>query len=213
MITTLEDLLPHLSEEMTCRELGAKVIALVPVSDRQWLAKQARQALGKNWTDATLKHWLGPSRHSDTRDEYRKKTNLNWQKKNAEHSRVRCRKWRADNSEHYSEHRSHRYFTEELVRLRTNIRAHMRRVVSYAKLDEKPEATFERWTVEEYKAAIEATWKPGMSWDNHGEWHIDHIIPLASASSWEELIELNAPSNLQALWAEENLSKGSQRLC
>tara|TARA_B100000963_G_scaffold65939_1_gene54151 strand:+ start:3010 stop:3213 length:204 start_codon:yes stop_codon:yes gene_type:complete len=46
-----------------------------------------------------------------------------------------------------------------------------------------------------------------MSWDNHGEWHIDHIIPLAFADSKAELIALCYYKNLQPLWKTENKSK------
>ncbi len=50
--------------------------------------------------------------------------------------------------------------------------------------------------------------KEGMSWNNHGEWHIDHIIPLCSAKTEEEIIKLNHYTNLQPLWGHENLIKG-----
>ena len=57
---------------------------------------------------------------------------------------------------------------------------------------------------------IELRFKDGMSWDNQGEWHIDHIIPLASANNEEELIRLCHYTNLQPLWAEENRFKGDK---
>lgn len=52
----------------------------------------------------------------------------------------------------------------------------------------------------------------GMSWDNYGEWHVDHIMPLASATTKEDLIKLCHYSNLQPLWAFDNLSKGAKIL-
>ncbi len=59
---------------------------------------------------------------------------------------------------------------------------------------------------------IENQFTEGMSWDNHTKygWHIDHIIPLASAKTEEELKSLCHYTNLQPLWAEENLSKGAK---
>ena len=48
----------------------------------------------------------------------------------------------------------------------------------------------------------------GMTWDNRDKWHIDHTIPLASAQCEEELIKLCHYTNLQPLWAEDNLRKG-----
>jgi hypothetical protein len=49
----------------------------------------------------------------------------------------------------------------------------------------------------------------GMTWDNYGEWHIDHYIPLSSAKNESELKKLAKYTNLQPLWAEDNLSKGA----
>ena len=48
-----------------------------------------------------------------------------------------------------------------------------------------------------------------MCWLNHGDWHIDHKIPLAAAKTKEDVIRLNHYTNLQPLWAAENLAKGA----
>jgi len=63
-----------------------------------------------------------------------------------------------------------------------------------------------------FMAHLEAKFVDGMTWGNRHLWHIDHIIPLASATSEEELIKLNHYTNLQPLWAEDNLRKGN-RIC
>ena len=57
---------------------------------------------------------------------------------------------------------------------------------------------------------IESKFKKGMSWENQGEWHIDHIIPLSSAKNEEDLIVLCHYRNLQPLWKKDNLSKGDK---
>jgi len=62
---------------------------------------------------------------------------------------------------------------------------------------------------EELYIHIESQFKDGMNWDNRSEWHIDHIIPLKSAKTEDELIKLNHYTNLQPLWAIDNLRKGS----
>ena len=51
-----------------------------------------------------------------------------------------------------------------------------------------------------------------MSWDNYGDWHIDHIRPCCSfdLSKIEEQEKCFHYSNLQPLWAEENMTKGGK---
>ena len=51
------------------------------------------------------------------------------------------------------------------------------------------------------KEYIESLFTDGMSWDNHGEWHVDHIKPLVCFSENEDIKVVNALSNLQPLWA------------
>jgi len=58
-----------------------------------------------------------------------------------------------------------------------------------------------------FLAHIESTFTAGMSWDVRHKLHIDHIIPLASAKTEEEVLRLNHYTNLQMLWKEDNLAK------
>lgn len=66
-------------------------------------------------------------------------------------------------------------------------------------------------SIGDLKAHPERLFRDGMSWDNHGKygWHIDHILPCASfdMSKEEEQKRCFHFSNLQPLWARENLSK------
>jgi len=59
------------------------------------------------------------------------------------------------------------------------------------------------------KQHIERQFTKGMTWENNGEWHIDHIIPLVSATNEIELRKLCHYTNLQPLWAFDNISKGA----
>lgn len=59
---------------------------------------------------------------------------------------------------------------------------------------------------------IERQFTKGMSWDKVGKAiHIDHIIPLATATTEQEVLALNHYTNLRPLWAEKNLSKSAKR--
>jgi len=62
----------------------------------------------------------------------------------------------------------------------------------------------------ELKEHLENKFVSGMSWENQGEWHIDHIIPLSSAQTEDEIYELCHYTNLQPLWAEDNLKKSNK---
>jgi len=67
------------------------------------------------------------------------------------------------------------------------------------------------YTVQELKEHLEKLFQPGMTWDNHGEWHIDHIIPKSFFQIKEagdvEFRMCWRLENLQPLWADENLRK------
>jgi hypothetical protein len=62
----------------------------------------------------------------------------------------------------------------------------------------------------ELKEYIESLFVEGMSWDNYGEWHIDHIKPVSSYDSDTPVDVVNNLENLQPLWAFDNLSKGNK---
>ena len=67
-------------------------------------------------------------------------------------------------------------------------------------------------SIDYLKKYLENKFKPGMSWNNHGKWHIDHIKPCASfdLSKPEEQRKCFHYTNLQPLWAKDNLIKGSR---
>lgn len=77
---------------------------------------------------------------------------------------------------------------------------------------EKTQTSLEllKYTPDDLRVHIESLFKDGMSWDNHGEWHIDHIIPVSKFDPNTPLHIINSLSNLQPMWANENLSKSNK---
>ena len=65
-------------------------------------------------------------------------------------------------------------------------------------------------TFEEFKQHLEIQFTEGMSLENHGKWHMDHIVPISSAKTEEEVIKLNHYTNFQPLWAKDNLIKSNK---
>lgn len=100
-----------------------------------------------------------------------------------------------------------------LLRNRTDTRM---RIALQHKGGETVAGTFRHlgYTVEDLRRRLESTFTSGMSWDNMPEWHIDHIRPVSSFAftSVDDpgFRECYALSNLQALWARDNLSKGAK---
>ncbi len=70
--------------------------------------------------------------------------------------------------------------------------------------------------IETFKKHIEKSFKKGMTWENIGEWQIDHITPMKYREDPEEVITLEMTigrlhyTNTQALWKAENTSKGNR---
>lgn len=69
-------------------------------------------------------------------------------------------------------------------------------------------------TIEELKVHLEKQFTQGMTWDNHSYegWHIDHIRPCASfdLTDPEQQKQCFNYTNLQPMWAKENMSKGDK---
>lgn len=63
---------------------------------------------------------------------------------------------------------------------------------------------------DEFKLFIESKFEDGMSWDNYGDWYLDHKSPISFAKTEEDILKLNYYTNFQPLWKIENISKGNR---
>lgn len=104
-----------------------------------------------------------------------------------------------------------RYSSDSLFKFTETVRSRLYQVFKGSK-SRSTEALLGT-TFEKAKQHIENQFKKGMNWSNHGEWHIDHRVPLASGSNIEEVETLCHFTNLQPLWALENLQKGAKLIC
>lgn len=69
-------------------------------------------------------------------------------------------------------------------------------------------------SVKELKEHLEKQFQEGMTWNNYGKsgWHVDHIKPLANfdLTNRDQFLKVCHYTNLQPLWAKDNLSKGKK---
>lgn len=67
-------------------------------------------------------------------------------------------------------------------------------------------------SIQELKQYLESQFKSGMTWDNYGDWHIDHILPCAifDMSDPEQQKICFYYTNLQPLWKLDNIKKGKK---
>lgn len=138
-----------------------------------------------------------------------------WKEKNRAHVNECSKQWRQKNLEHARAWRRAYYngrmdedaqfrLAETLRhRLHDALRGKCKRGSAVADLG---------MSIEEFRVYLESKFKPGMSWKNHGEWHIDHIVPLTwfDLENPEQLKYALRYDNLQPMWAEDNLSKGNR---
>jgi hypothetical protein len=85
--------------------------------------------------------------------------------------------------------------------------------IHHALKAKKSKRTFEYLgcTITEFKEHLEKSFTDGMTWENYGEWEIDHIIPIMyEKPTLEDVMERLHWTNTQALWKEDNLKKGNR---
>jgi hypothetical protein len=128
---------------------------------------------------------------------------------NYEKEKERKLKWSRDNREYSNNYQKKRKKEDILFNIISNMRNSVNRYLKY-----KSKHTFEiiGCSPQLLKEHLENQFVDGMSWDNRSEWHIDHITPLSSAKTEDELYKLCYYTNLQPLWAEDNLKKSNKTI-
>lgn len=105
----------------------------------------------------------------------------------------------------------HKYATDPDFKLACVLRARLRGAI---KNNYKKSSAIELLgcTIDELKEHLSAKFTEGMSFENHGLWHIDHIMPCDAfdLTDPEQQKECFHFTNLQPLWAKDNLSKGAK---
>ena len=108
---------------------------------------------------------------------------------------------------------SDRKKSDPIFKLTTNVRSSISNFLRIHNM-KKTNRTFKivGCTPNFLKEYLEKQFKPGMTWKNHtiDGWHIDHIIPLSSAKTSKDVEKLMHYTNLQPMWAIENIKKSDK---
>jgi hypothetical protein len=150
-------------------------------------------------------------KNKEKQKQYEKKWRLN----NKEKANQKCKEWRLKNKEYSKKYLSKYEKKRRKIDPNFKLIKNMRTRIWFAlKRKYKSKSTIKLLgcSIEECWQHLESKFQPGMTRENHGLWHVDHIIPCAS-------FDLKCPvqqlacfhyTNLQPLWAIDNIKKGAK---
>jgi hypothetical protein len=151
----------------------------------------------------------------ETRLEYFSK----WQKENFEHRKEYLKEYRKNNLEKIKETKRNyektRKSNDPIYKLIGNFRTAIYTVLKENNLT-KNNHYFEilGYTQMELVNHLEKLFNNGMTWENYGEWHVDHKLPITSFNfkdiNDEEFKKCWSLVNLQPMWGYENISKSNK---
>jgi hypothetical protein len=145
--------------------------------------------------------------------------NKKWYESNKKAVALLKKAYKSNNREKISAYEKDYSLSRRLKDKEFKIRCNLRSRLSKALKGIGKESSFKEYigcSIEELKKHLESQFQPNMSWDNYGKygWHIDHIKPLASfdLTDPDEFKKACHYTNLQPLWAKDNLSKGAKEV-
>ena len=172
------------------------------------------------------RRFIGGKKVADKKWRNKNKEYLNqkyneWYENNKEHRKEYLKEYRENNIEKIRktkrDYERNRKARDPLYKLISNFRTAIYQVLKESNV-EKNEHYFDvlPYSQEELIQHLENQFTDDLTWDNYGEWHLDHIIPISSFNIQEmgdeEFIKCWSLKNLQPLWGEENIRKSNSIL-
>jgi hypothetical protein len=171
---------------------------------------------GEHWVTAETaekylerKRVLANETYHRNRDAIREKRRAHY-KENREQELKKRKKWASENRHKILEYQREKRKTDAMYALKADVRIRVWQLLKQKGPNKRKSRALELigCTWETLKEHIERQFAEGMSWENRSDWHIDHIIPLSSAKDEDTVMKLFHYTNLQPLWAIDNLKKG-----
>lgn len=172
--------------------------------------KDFRQIEGPRLRAASLE-WVTKFKDENP-DEHYRRARMWW----ARHSdKLNAKRRTPEHQEKQAAYARERYSDDPAFRIHSRMASGVYQALKKMKRGRKWESLL-GYTLSDLVRHLERQFLPGMSWDNIGDWHIDHIIPRASFSYKDERDDefkaCWALTNLRPLWAKDNISKGAKIL-
>ena len=148
-------------------------------------------------------------------------TQKKWREKHTEEHRIRNRKYSKEHREQINQKLRERYKNDPIWRIQCLLRSRMKDCWNDSSLiANSAYRDFLGCSLEDLKKRLESQFKPGMTWENQGIWHIDHIVPLSlfaqlRREGTEEFFDLYLEdafnyTNLRPEWGIENEMRGNR---
>ncbi len=139
-----------------------------------------------------------------------KESSKKWRKNNSDKANERTGQWRKENPEYQKEYIKKRIKSDINFRLSCNLR---NRLSNALKRNQKSGSAILDLgcSVNYLKKYLKNQFTKEMNWENYGQWEIDHQIPLSivDLTDREDLKQVCHYTNLQPMWAEDNIRKGN----
>jgi hypothetical protein len=167
---------------------------------------------------------IGGKKVADKKWREKNKEKLNeyvktWYEQNKEHRKEYLKEYREKNADDIRktkrDYERNRKANDPLYKLISNFRTAIYQVLKENRVD-KNQSYFDvlQYTPEQLIVHLEKQFTEGITWENYGEWHVDHKQPISSFNIQEmgdsEFMKCWSLENLQPMWGEENIRKSNK---
>jgi len=155
----------------------------------------------------------------DSNKEYMSNKSKTWYGQNKEHRKEYLKEYREKNIDNIRktkrDYERNRKSRDPLYKLISNFRTAIYQVLKESNV-EKNKHYFDilQYTPEQLISHLENKFTDKMSWDNYGDWHVDHKLPITHYNIQEmgdsEFMKCWSLDNLQPMWGVDNIKKSNK---
>ena len=217
---TINEIIRMYNEEM----LGSHTISLRTGLSKPTILRILKEngvVLGQSGRRFIGGRKIADKKWRDSNKEYLSQKSKNWYEQNKEHRKQYLKEYREKNIDRIREvkrtYEKTKKANDPLYKLINNFRTAIYQVLKENNV-KKNGHYFDilKYTPDDLINHLESKFTDKMTWDNYGEWHVDHILPISFFDIKEigdgEFMKCLELKNLQPLWGDENIKKSNRIL-